>query len=82
MPSRDTKAIVTFKHALIRAGLLDNNGTILTLCTGDDDYFFAEWRDMARRFIHKGQRVCVAMRAKRTNDNKVLCEPVVTIHDY
>jgi hypothetical protein len=37
---------------------------------------------MARHFIHKGNRVRVAMRAKRTHDSKTLCWPEVTIRDY
>jgi hypothetical protein len=80
--TNDQKAAEAFKRALIRAGLLDNNGTILTLCTGDEDLFFEKWHDMARHFIHKGNRVRVAMRAKRTHDSKTLCWPEVTIRDY
>jgi hypothetical protein len=80
--AKETKAIEAFKRALIRAGLLDNNGTILTLCTGDDGFFFEKWHGMARHFIHKGNRVRVAMRAKRTSDGKTLCTPEVTIRDY
>ena len=80
--AKETKSAEAFKRVLIRAGLLDNNETILTLCTGDDDFFFEKWHAMARHFIHKGNRVRVAMRAKRTNDGKTICCPVVTIRDY
>jgi hypothetical protein len=77
-----TTTIDRFKTALIHTGLLDSNGTILTLCTGDEDFFFKKWHAMARHFIHKGNRVRVAMRAKRTSDGKTLCTPEVTIRDY
>ena len=82
MLNRDIKAVEAFKRALVRAGLLDNNGAILTLCIGDNDFFLEKWHNMARHFIHKGERVRVAMRAKRMNDGKVFCWPEVAIRDY
>ena len=82
MLNRDTKAVEAFKRALVRANLLDRNGSIVTLVTGDDDFFLEKWHNMARHFIHKGKRVRVAMRAKRMNDGKVLCWPDIAIRDY
>ena len=82
MATRENKTILAFKNALIRANLLDENGSIVILVTGDDDFFLEKWHNMARHFIHKGKRVRVAMRVKRMNDGKVLCWPEVAIRDY